>query len=171
MTLQSPDGDKKVSSALHHIVKFSCEFIRKAYPFVWVLATVFTLCSCADDPNAGMVAARLTGESHCLSFIRHGKPDTAAMFRFDGYWYIYDHERGSQCTLTRATKPPPPWIHQWLDGVEGRATWIPVSAEPKDADLRNGCLPRAIAEARQKGGRVLIMPNGRPGEADAQRVP
>ncbi len=129
------------------------------------------LASCSTDPNAGMVAARIAGESHCLSFIRRGKADTAAMFRFNDYWYIYDHERGSQCTLTRATKPPPPWIHQWLDGVEGKGTWIPVSGEPKDADLRNGCLPRAIAEARQRGGRILISPNGRPGEADAQRVP
>jgi hypothetical protein len=114
------------------------------------------LCSCTTDPNAGMVAARITGQSEYLAFSSNGKADSAAIFPHDGRRYIYHPSFGSR-TLPEGDYP----ATACLPG----SVMAPVLAEPRDADLLNGCLPRAIAETRKKGGRVVIAQN------HARRVP
>jgi hypothetical protein len=114
------------------------------------------LCSCATDPNAGMVAARLTGQPEYLAFSRNGKADSAAVFPFAGKRYIYHPSFGS-AALPPGDYPATACIpHSFLAQVQ---------FEPRDAFLPHGCLVRAIADVRAKGGRVA-MANG-----DARRVP
>src|SRR5690242_4782701 len=114
---------------------------------------VATLASCSTSPNAGMVAAREAGVGTCLKFTRNGKPDSAALLPFDGQWWFYHPSNGSTSTgVPTSSAPPSLAARLYLDGISGRPTLEKVRAFPLFAELQNGCLPRAMAEVRLKGG-------------------
>jgi hypothetical protein len=112
-------------------------------------------CSCTTDPNAGMVAARISGMPQYLSFQRNGSLESAALLPYKGQWWFYHPDTGSVPTMTPTSKEPPNYVALFLNGVETRPIWKDVKNEPADARLDMGCLPRALHSNRINGG-VLI---------------
>jgi hypothetical protein len=118
-----------------------------------------TLASCATDPNAGMVAARDAGLGTYLRFTRNGKPDSAALLPFEGKWWFYHPSNGSTSTGIPDSSPPPILaVRLYLDGISGRPALDQVKSSPAVAELQNGCLPRALCEARLHGGSIQKFP-------------
>ncbi len=109
-------------------------------------------------------AAREVGMDWCLWIHSEDHLESVALFPFQGRWWFYLPSVGSYETTVPAAQPPP--IDLFDPSLRCR-----VLPEPRTADLLNGCLPRAIAEVRQKGGRVRITRGlaGRVGHAE--RVP
>lgn len=116
---------------------------------------MLVLTSCATDPNAGKVAAVLTGQPYCLRFERNGKPDTAALFPYKGIWWFYHPTIGSKATFISKFENPPLLIHAWLKGVNGSARWESVSDAPKSVIMKYDCLPSAIYDSRNGGGAII----------------
>jgi hypothetical protein len=123
-----------------------------------VLGIMVFLPRCATDPNAGMVAAREAGMRKYLEFSRNGERDSAALIPFEGQWWFYHPSSGSTSTTIPSTHDPPRWVGYYLDGVSGRPKWKSVKSYPEEAELRNGCLPRALAGVRESGGHVEKSP-------------
>lgn len=102
------------------------------------------LCSCTTDPYAGMEAARRMGQKQCLAYSWRGRGETAAVFPFAGRTWVYHPTTGSAV----------------IDGHDPLSipgsVWTPVQCVHQDARLDGACLPLAIADVRQNGGRVVI---------------
>lgn len=106
------------------------------------------LVACQTDPNAGMVAARITGQQECVWFSNRDRLESAALFPFEGQWWAYHPELGSRPTSVPSCFPAP------FD-IFDPSLRCKVLPKPKDADLLNGCLPRAIASQRIHGGAIV----------------
>src|SRR4051812_4174802 len=127
-----------------------------------IIAVLFlsALASCTTtDPNAGMVAAREAGVDKYLTFTRHGKTDSAALLPFEGKWWFYHPSNGSTSTGIPVTSPPPVLSARlYLEGISGSSKWETVQPFPTVAELRNGCLPRALSVVRSSGGSFCKVP-------------
>jgi hypothetical protein len=128
--------------------------------FTPIFMAIMVGCATAPtDPNAGMVAAREAGLRTYVGFTRDGKPDSGALLPYDGQWWFYHPSNGSTSTGIPVARTPPPLLARlYLDGVTGRPAMEPVKAYPVMADLRNGCLPRALGDVRRSGGFVEKLP-------------
>lgn len=106
------------------------------------------LCSCTTDSRYyGMDAARMVGQKHCLAFKNHGELDTAALFEYDNKTFIYHPDKGS-AVLPNDNRS----VQERFPGC----VILPVFAGT-NTNIPNGCLPRAIAEVREKGGHVVFL--------------
>ncbi len=112
------------------------------------------LASCATDRNAGIAAAKLMGEREYVIFPKDGHYDTAAVLQFQGHLWMYHPSIGSF-----------PISDEHVKELRKHGFMLPVLAQDKLSPLPEGCLPVAIAEARQKGGHVVTSGN------NAYRVP
>jgi hypothetical protein len=120
---------------------------------------LFSTSAFAWDSQAGMVAARDMGLAKYVEFKNHGKTDSAALFYWRGNWWIYHPSYGSMRTEFNNVKSNPLVAALTIDGATGPLKWKPVPRKPMTARLANGCLPRAIAEARKNGGGILVTAN------------
>lgn len=111
------------------------------------LAMALLLCSCTD-PNAGMVAARRMGQTHYLSVPKDGKLMSAAVFNFNGMTHIYIPWIGSS---------PIPTIDPV--SIFSGSSVEPVRPLPRSALLTYACLPSAIIDVREKGGKIVKSKN------------
>lgn len=126
-----------------------------------ILLFVASFCrsALAEDPHAGMVAAREMGLTNYVQFKNHGKTDSAALFYWRGNWWVYHPSFGSMKTAMDDPNTIPMMATLAIDGATGPLEWKPVNALPLNAKLTNGCLPLAVAEVRKHGGGILITDN------------
>lgn len=120
--------------------------------FMKPLLLLLMLASCAS-PDAGRVAARAT-DGVCVEFTRYGKPDTAALFRHDSYWWRYHASKGSVRTPWKSSEPAPIGTVLPIKGAEGPIRKVEVG-NIAPSPLPNGCLPTAIMRQRLTGGRIM----------------
>jgi hypothetical protein len=121
-----------------------------------LLSIVLCTSSFALDPRAGMVAAREMGLTNYVEFQNDGRTDSAALFYWRGNWWVYHPSIGSLKTALANKDKVPLVAVRSIQGATGPLKWKPVGTYPHTAELRNGCLPRAIAEIRKNGGAVLL---------------
>jgi len=123
------------------------------------LLSLFLLCSCGDiSHNAGQSAAYQMGVSHYVSFMRHGQPDSAALFFWRGNWRLYHPSMGSMKTIYDDPASKPLVAVLVIEGATGPISWKHVESDAV-TNLPNGCLPRAISRAGAFGGGISITPN------------
>jgi hypothetical protein len=112
-----------------------------------------------SSSNAGIVAAREMGLTSYVEFKRNGKTDSAALFHWRGNWWVYHPSFGSMKTALENKDSIPLVATLAIDGATGPLAWKPVGTKPMTAELKNGCLPRALAEVRKYGGAFVVTAN------------
>lgn len=128
----------------------------KVIAFHFWMAFACLCIGCADTSrSAGMVAARITGQSHYVSFMRVSEADSAALFPFEGMWWRYHPSEGSRQTTAPANIPPPLITVLSIRGAEIPFRWTPIPADLQPEPLENGCLPLAIWQQRRLGGNLI----------------
>ena len=113
----------------------------------------------SPSSNAGIVAAREMGLTNYVEFKNNGKTDSAALFYWRGNWWVYHPSFGSMKTALDNKGKVPLVAALAIDGATGPLNWKPVGTNPLTAELKTGCLPRAIADVRKYGGAIMITAN------------
>jgi hypothetical protein len=133
--------------------------MKKILSLLLILFLYSTARASNRDLNAGIVAAREMGLSNYVEFKSHGKTDSAALFYWRGNWWVYHPSFGSMKTALDDKGKVPLVAALAINGATGPLLWKPVGTNPLTAELKNGCLPRALAEVRKNGGGILITAN------------
>lgn len=118
------------------------------------------LCACSTDREMGKDAASAMGAGGYVAFQRNAKPDSAALFYWRGHWRLYHPTMGTE-KLEACTDPwqMPLACVLSLPDASCPILWMQVPTTNQEPLLTNGCLPRAIREARLDGGGIAEEQN------------
>lgn len=118
------------------------------------------LCACSTDREMGRDAASAMGAGGYVAFQRNAQPDTAALFYWRSHWRLYHPTMGTERleTFTDPNQMPLACVLSLSDAL-GPIQWIQVPTNNQEPLLTNGCLPRAIREARLGGGGIVEETN------------